>query len=199
LLSLRDGEPVDAAVRAHVAQCATCLAESARLACTREQLRCLPAIEPPRDFWPRIEARVAEQPKSRNRFALAIAAALACIVFGAIAVIEASRDRIDSQPLANTEDPQNASSTELDELIAQSRRLEAMLEALPARPHVERVSTAVTVDSLERRIQWLDWQLTHGSETGLDQRQAERLWSQRVELMDSLVKVRYAESVPSMF
>ena len=45
----------------------------------------------------------------------------------------------------------------------------------------------------------LDWQLAYGSDAGLDRVQARRLWSERVELMDSLVKVRYAESAPMAF
>jgi hypothetical protein len=193
LLSLRDGAPVDAAVRVHVEQCASCSAEAARLSRLRGQLQALPALDPPRDFWPQIEAQAA------RRSASAVAAAAACIVVGAIAVIEMGRDRSELQPVADAGASQSGASVELDELIAQSRRLEALLDALPARPHVERVSTAVTLDSLERRIQWLDWQLVQGAEAGLDRRQAERLWSQRVELMDSLVKVRYAEAVPNSF
>jgi hypothetical protein len=199
LLSLRDGAPVDAAVRVHVEQCASCSAEAARLSRLRGQLQALPALDPPRDFWPQIEAQAARRSANGKQLASAVAAAAACIVVGAIAVIEMGRDRSELQPVADAGASQSGASVELDELIAQSRRLEALLDALPARPHVERVSTAVTLDSLERRIQWLDWQLVQGAEAGLDRRQAERLWSQRVELMDSLVKVRYAEAVPNSF
>ncbi|HEY8539045.1 MAG TPA: hypothetical protein VIL28_09265, partial [Steroidobacteraceae bacterium] len=163
LLSLRDGAPVDAAVSAHVAQCPTCLAEAARLARMRDELSSLSAIDPPRDFWPQIEARAA-RPQNKRKFALAVAAALACVVFGAIAVVELDRDRLAPQPFADAGDSPSAELVELDALIAQSRELEALLEALPARPQVERVSTAVTVDSLEQGIQWLDWQLAHGAE-----------------------------------
>jgi hypothetical protein len=37
-------------------------------------------------------------------------------------------------------------------------------------------------------------QLSYAPDTGLNDAQAYRLWRERVDLMDSLVKVRYAES-----
>jgi hypothetical protein len=49
------------------------------------------------------------------------------------------------------------------------------------------------IDTIEERIQWLDFQLSDAPDSGLNERQTQRLWSERVELMDSLVKVRYAE------
>jgi hypothetical protein len=51
----------------------------------------------------------------------------------------------------------------------------------------------VTIDTIEDRIQWLDFQLTSADDGALDEEQSRRLWSERVTLMDSLVKVRYAE------
>jgi hypothetical protein len=58
---------------------------------------------------------------------------------------------------------------------------------------IERVSTAAMIDTIEDRIQWLDFQLSDASDSGLNEEQTRRLWRERVELMDSLVKVRYAE------
>jgi len=197
LLNLRDGAPVDAEVRIHVQQCAVCLAQSARLAQMRDRLRALPAIDPPRDVWADIQARATE-PRRRSGMGIGVAAAaLLVAALGYLGVRDASDE---SEHVANVEPAsQPAANDELARLIAQSRELETLLAYLPERPHVERVSTAATVDSLERRIQWLDWQLANGPDTGLDQRQAQRLWSERVDLMDSLVKVRYAESAPMVF
>ena len=193
LLSLRDGAPVDASVRSHVQQCAACLAESARLEATRDRLRSLPAMEPPRDVWNDIQTRAAEPP--RRRISVGIAAAVGVIAIVALCVVSLRDDDAPTQ-LATVEP---VVSDDLDTLIEQSRELEALLAYLPQRPHVERVSTAATVDSIEQRIQWLDWQLANGSDAGLDRRQARRLWTERVDLMDSLVKVRYAETAPLMF
>ena len=78
------------------------------------------------------------------------------------------------------------------ELVAQSQQLEGLLQKLPERPRIERVSTAAMIDTIEDRIQLLDFQLSDAG-SGLNEQQTRRLWRERVELMDSLVKVRYAE------
>lgn len=197
LLSLRDGAPVDAAVRVHVQQCAVCSGESARLALMSDQLKALPAIDPPRDFWRDIQARSAAP---RRRYGVFIAASVAALVLAVSSYVGTREQETEPYQIATLDAPaEPASSAELQQLIAQSRELEALLAHLPERPQVERVSTAITLDSIERRIQWLDWQLANGSGAKLDQRQAQRLWSERVDLMDSLVKVRYAESAPMVF
>jgi hypothetical protein len=201
LLSLRDGEPVDAEVRVHVQQCTHCLAEAALLAKTRSRLQELPTFAPPADRWPQIAAQAVARPS--RRVPLAIAAASATLIVGVLALI-AIRDAsygplVAEKPFVEDRTPSATSDSDVQQLIAQSRELDALLQYLPDRPHVERVSLAATVDSIEERIQVLDWQLAYGSDAGLDQRQAHRLWSERVELMDSLVKVRYAESAPMTF
>ena len=48
----------------------------------------------------------------------------------------------------------------MPELVAQSQQLEDLLQTLPERPRIERVSTAATIDTIEQRIQWLDFQLS---------------------------------------
>lgn len=202
LLSLRDGAPVDAELRAHVQQCAQCLAELARLAHVRERLRALPPIDAPRDFWQHIETHAAA-PQRRSRI-VGIAASIGAVALVALGYFGARDRDAETQRMTRSAAPfeafsPDAANDELERLIAQSRELEAVLSSLPERPHVERVSTAITVDSIERRIQWLDWQLANGSDAQLDRRQAQRLWSERVDLMDSLVKVRYAESAPLVF
>jgi hypothetical protein len=89
--------------------------------------------------------------------------------------------------------PPAAAAVPLEALVAQSRELDEMLLYLPQRPAVERVSMAATIDTIEQRVQWLDQQLSYASDTGLNEEQAYQLWRERVDLMDSLVKVRYAE------
>ncbi len=193
LLSLRDGAPVDASIRSHVQQCAVCLAESARLAATRERLRALPAIEPPRELWDEIQTRATSP--ARRTFGVGIAVAACLIALVAVSIVSLREEQAPT-PLATLESPP---AENLESLIEQSRELEAMLAHLPERPLVQRVATVAAVDSIEQRIQWLDWQLANSAEAGLDQRQAQRLWTERIELMDSLVKLRYAETAPLMF
>jgi hypothetical protein len=198
LLNLRDCAPVDAGVREHVEQCATCLAECDRLAQMRGRMQSLAAFEPPNEAWPAIQARAAVAPQPQRAWRLV--AALFAIVVGSIAFVGLQNPDIDSESFAHTQtSPSMASKSDVEQLMAQSRKLEELLAYLPERPQLERVSTAATVDSIEQRIQWLDWQLAYESDAGLSARQAERLWSERVELMDSLVKVRYAEFAPIVF
>jgi hypothetical protein len=201
LLSLRDGDPVDADVRAHVQQCPDCSAEAAHLAKTRVRLQELPTFLPPSDMFHEIATRAAQRPT--RRYSLGFAAAGAAIVVGVVALValrDARHGPLVAEPSTSiVGGPALTSEPDMQQLIAQSRELEDLLQYLPERPRVERVSLAATVDSIEERIQVLDWQLAYGSDAGLDQRQARRLWSERVELMDSLVKVRYAESAPMAF
>ena len=49
-------------------------------------------------------------------------------------------------------------------------------------------------NTIEQRIAWLDFQLSSTPDGDLSEEQSRRLWRERVELMDSLVKVRYAEA-----
>jgi hypothetical protein len=77
-------------------------------------------------------------------------------------------------------------------LVARSQELEAVLNGLP-RPRVERAATSAAIDELQARIEVLDLQLSNADESGLSGPQAQQLWSRRVQLLDSLVSVRYAE------
>ncbi len=199
LLSLRDGEPVDAQVRVHVQQCAHCLAEASALARARSRMQELPLLDAPADAWSRITERTAMPPARRASWrAVAAVGAVLIGAVGFVALRDASNgpERVADIPFI--EERTSTTDNDLRELIAQSRELDELLQYLPA-PQVERVSLAATVDSIEERIQVLDWQLAYGPDEGLDSRQARRLWSERVELMDSLVKVRYAESAPMAF
>jgi hypothetical protein len=99
-----------------------------------------------------------------------------------------------TQPTRPQEQPTDAvEHARVPELVAQSQHLEDLLQRLPERPRIERVSTAAMIDTIEDRIQWLDFQLSDAPDSGLNENQTRRLWRERVELMDSLVKVRYAE------
>jgi hypothetical protein len=79
-------------------------------------------------------------------------------------------------------------------LVAESQRLESLLASLPNEPRLTRAQTALTVADLEDRIQWVDYRLNLASEAGLADEPAERLWRERVDLLNSLVAVRYAQA-----
>jgi hypothetical protein len=198
LLSLRDGEPVGAELVAHIRSCPICTGELQRLSAIRAEMQALPQFDPPDLAWERIQQTIPRRtalPPRRVGFA---AAAAALITLAAIALIARHGDQRSTEQTAKTpkvlNQPMSADVTHLDELVAQSQQLEQILQTLPERPRIERVSTAATIDTIEQRIAWLDFQLSSAPEDDLSEEQSRRLWRERVELMDSLVKVRYAEA-----
>lgn len=195
LLSMRDGDPVAANVAAHMESCPACASQLARLKQVQLRMQSLVSFDPPALAWERIAAGVHLQPEQpRRRLAIAAAAAVSvlAVAIGFATRDEAPRSADGSVAAASKSAP--AVAAPLDQLVAQSRELDEMLRYLPQRPSVERVAMAGTIDTLEQRIQWLDAQLSYAPDTGLNEAQAYRLWRERVDLMDSLVKVRYAES-----
>jgi len=198
LLSLRDGQPVDAATAAHVDQCARCLAELRKLRETQAKLQSLPQFDPPSSFQElqRAMARPAAAP--RRIVSARLVAALAFVTLTAIffvALRDGTRDEVAEHKPVDQQTPaiDIIETARVPELVARSQQLEGLLQKLPDRPRIERVSTAAMIDTIEERIQWLDFQLSDARDSGLNEEQTRRLWRERVELMDSLVKVRYAE------
>jgi hypothetical protein len=198
LLTLRDGEPADADVVQHVESCSSCAAELSRLRQVQRRLQTLEPMEPPAELWQQIRARTAVAQQQRARPGRLVAAIVTGVVITGIGGLIARQSGSPPQFAEQVALPESAaptveSSRTLDQLVAQSRELDAILQHLPERPAVERVAMAATMDTIEQRIQWLDAQLSYAPDSGLNDAQAYRLWSERVDLMDSLVKVRYAE------
>lgn len=203
LLNLRDGAPADAAVERHLAECHSCALELTRLRQLQQRLQQLDSFDPPPMASPS-RLRTRDAPRTSNigprRRGWAIAAG--CVL--AVAIGLALRDpgpapqqslaasSAPAMPSAGVSQPKRDAAL-LERLVAQSQQLDELLLALPERPSIERVAQAATLDTLEHRIQWLDEQLSYAPEQGLNDLQAYRLWRERVDLMDSLVKVRYAE------
>jgi hypothetical protein len=90
--------------------------------------------------------------------------------------------------------PRASAAPAVAALVSQSQDLELQLASLPPRPSVERASTSITIDTLQDRIQWVDDQLTLTDPAGISEQDTVRLWRDRVQLMNSLVTVRYAEA-----
>jgi hypothetical protein len=209
LLSLRDGEPVGAELVAHVRSCPYCTGELQRLSALRAEMQALPQFDPPDLAWERIQQTIPQRnarllPPRRIGFAAAAAALITLAVVALIARHGDQRSERNAHACATVADgaacppkvldPAVSDIAHLDELVAQSQQLEQILQTLPQRPRIERVSTAATIDTIEQRIQWLDFQLSSAPDGDLSEEQSRRLWRERVELMDSLVKVRYAEA-----
>ena len=98
LLSLRDGAPIAAEVSTHVQHCPQCSAEAERLARTRDQLRSLPAIDPPTDRWAAIEARI-DRSHRRSFLPRAAAATIAALAV-ALGYVIVDGERAESPSIA---------------------------------------------------------------------------------------------------
>ena len=80
------------------------------------------------------------------------------------------------------------------DMRAENERLERILAVLPER-HAMRGSTAFTVAELEDRLALVDDRLSRIALEPNAPERAERLWRERVGVMNSLVQVRYADAV----
>jgi anti-sigma factor RsiW len=192
LLALREPgtEPGDAAARQHLAECAVCRDELARLDQRVARLRALPALRPSRDAWPAVQARVDRERAARQRRRAAWGAlgglALAAGVAGVMVLGPA-------EPPA----PARGAGTvavgdELEAVKARSQALEAALQQFGPEGRVVDARTEGLAVELESRIAELDRRLdvTELSDDAARDAALLRLWQERVGLLDALVDVR---------
>jgi hypothetical protein len=59
---------------------------------------------------------------------------------------------------------------------------------------VERAGTAMPIDTLQAQVQWVDHQLSVSGAADEAPAVTERLWRERVEIMNTLVQLRYVEA-----
>lgn len=203
LLKLRDGRPADATLAAHVRNCVECRAALAQLQNRTDELRRLPGLWTAPERWSEIrtalDAPALHGEHSRARPGWWLPAACAAVVV--VAVVLTLDRRVVTTGAEESAAVRTGQQAELvaqlsrpGELIEESQRLEQLLAVFPAESRVTRAGTALTVADLEDRIQWVDYRLNLSAEAGLDADQSKRLWRERVELLNSLVAVRYAET-----
>jgi hypothetical protein len=172
----------------------------------RKELRALPDTMPPRAVWQRIEeqARAEGLFTARHQFerykwvaGAAIAATVAMIALnmpmGNIPVVGPN----DGATTVPTE-VADGSEQELNALKVESQILERNLRLLPEQPTVMKVSTASTIQELQNRIAAIDYRLNDRT-IKLEPEQEEVYWRERVRLMKSLVRLRYAQSQRVVF
>ncbi len=202
LLGLRDQGSTPANIREHVAGCARCAQELERLGELRSALRALPQLQPPTDQWAGILAEAEDKSANKSEagnssggiawsWPLGLAASLLVAVVVALLL---PRGMDDSMPASAATQEALATVPATSELVAQSQRLERLLDRFSYEPRVVNARTAGTIVQLEDQIAWVDYGLTVGRERGLDAQEENALWRQRVELMNSLVHVRYAQA-----
>jgi hypothetical protein len=198
LLSLRDGEPVAADVREHVAHCRACAAALQDAIGVGERLRALPVAAAAPHGWEAVRQKMAGRAAAAERRAVAsrIVAAASVAVIAIALWWRAADDFAAPAAVAGLQAPlaveEALAMDRVAQLQTQSHALEDLLSAFGDAPAVERAGTAVPIDTLEAQVQWIDHQLSAGD--GLEARVAERLWRERVDLMNSLVQLRYADA-----
>jgi len=196
LLACREpqSEPGTAAARAHLSACAVCTQELERLEQRVARLRALPPLQPARDQWPAVRARIVT---SRRRRLVQRSAWGSLVAAAGIALVVL----VKSGPLAVRVDaaPKQVASVDVEDLVMMKTRsqvLEAALESYNPQVRVLDGRTAVLADALQDRIATLDQQLQaaqlEGPDRGLPARDARllQLWEERVGLLDALVDVR---------
>jgi hypothetical protein len=205
LLAVRDGEPLDASAKAIIESSLRHGRDIERLRRVQNALRASPAFEPPADVLARVfEAKEAREVGRARwlRFAAGagVAAAVATATIAYVAISGQSRQP-EAAPatLVATGEPNarhlTAAPVSYVSLVEQSGRLDQLLAQLPSQRPLMTGATASTIAGLEDRIAFLDEQIAFGAAGKLPVPQRAALWSDRVELMNALVSVRYAEAV----
>lgn len=153
------------------------------------RLATLPGFEPPPDGWQAVQrARRERLSRASRRWPLALAAG----VFAAAAALA-----------WQLWSPQGELKPDVGglpfvlasvEVRAENARLEWLLATLPEQ-RAMRGSTAYTVAELEDKLAEVDDHLSRVALEPNAPERAERLWQERVSLMNSLVQVRYADVV----
>ena len=220
LLAVRDREPVAADINQHINVCQLCRETLNELTLVKDELNRLPVTEPPRDVWLDVLARAEQRrqsDKQRQRrfrygaFGLAASVLLASVLFfnqgneqiqkTIPSAVIGNTAAINNDTVANNDSVQDnkalpdqtGTSSDLKSLISRSAQLEAVLHELPQRSGIVKASTADLISGLQDGVALVDYRLNLNANK-LSPDQSRQLWQQRVDLMNSLVNVRYAEA-----
>jgi hypothetical protein len=155
------------------------------------RLSALAEFDPPAGGWAAVlAAREAREAAISLRWPALAAAAVLALTLGLGWWLQSAQ-----RALATIPDGDVAASALVAEgLRTRNERLEQLLAMLPE-PAAMRGRTAYTVAELEDRLAVLDDRLSHVALEPNAPERAEQLWRQRVEVMDTLVQVRYADAI----
>lgn len=172
LLELRDRQP-DEAEAAHLLGCQRCLEAIEAARSVRARLRALPLEAPPPALWEQLSRATLPAPvplRSRRRgpvLAFALAAAAALVLF------------LPSQFATPADD---------SALVARSQELEAALQALPDQGDLD-LRSAENFAQVNDLLSAIDQSIA-----GAPGSEARRvLWQRRVELLESLLRLRASQ------
>jgi len=154
------------------------------------RLSALAGFDPPAGGWAAVRsARRQRETRASRALPIAVAAAVAALAAGLGWWLQDTQRELS---LAATQEAPAALASAA--VRAENARLEELLATLPER-RVMRGRTAYTVAELEDRLALLDDRLSRVTLEPNAPERAERLWRQRVDVMNSLVQVRYADAI----
>jgi hypothetical protein len=161
------------------------------------KLRELPELAPPPGVWERVLEGVGARAAARRFRRRCVAAAAVIVVAAAVpltyvATLEAPRPTLMRVALQPPRVPWD--ETSYAPLVVESARLERLLAEMPAPRPVVVGSTAGTIVGLEDRIAYVDAQLSYAAARDLAPKYRTALWGERVELMNALLYVRFAQT-----
>lgn len=172
----------------------------------QRRLAALPDTMPPRAVWHRIREQAEAEgligrPKSRRPSTWYAGGGIAAALLVAVLVVprpaEQPSTEFSATPKIENTNP-GVQPTTLQALMVESRQLEDDLRQVPAEPRVMRAGTAAMIAELEDRIAAIDYQLSD-PEIELSPEDEEIFWRERVRLMKSLVRLRYAQAQRAAF
>ena len=202
LIALRDDEPVTLDVQQHVRGCLDCARALDRLASFKSALAALPDAPPPADVWARIAADLERggTPRGMARWLPTAGLGLVASVVAALVLMNARLVAPTPPETGSAVTPAPAAvAANLPQLMAQSQYLErAVLDLNDSGDRrVVSAGTASAVAALEDRIAFLDYEINRTSTQPHSDADLTRLWRQRVDLLQSLAAVRYAQVADS--
>jgi hypothetical protein len=161
--------------RRHITTCVACQAELEALYQRVAQLKALPALRPPRDRWPAVQAALRAERSHRRRTWRAWSGSLAlAATIAAVLLLKPSSDTL---------------YAELSQAKQQSATLEDSLQQYDIDGRVLSGHAAAVVAELEDRISILDGTLAQ-PEQSVQDAELVKLWQERVGLMRQLVNAR---------
>lgn len=197
LISLRDEEPVALEVQEHVRGCEQCARALNELAAVPESIARLGDPLPPPEAWARITAAGQKRSISR-RWLPAVGVGLAASLGGVVVLFNPGLRMFKAAQAPQTTltgAPTTAAPADIGVLQAQSQYLERAV--LDLNDHTDGMpvsaDTATTVAALEDRIALVDYEINSASVRSTNNPDLAQLWKQRVDLLQSLAAVRYAQ------
>ncbi len=170
----------------------------------KRRLHALPDTPPPRAVWERTRAQaeaeglIGRGAAARSRVWYAGGGLAAAVVLSVVLVRGFMPDEAVFSPTPSNDITNVTPVNVLEALMVESRQLENDLRSLPAEPRVVRAGTQATILEIEDRIAAIDYQLSD-PQSRLTAEEQEIFWRERVRLMKSLVRLRYAQAQRTAF